>query len=76
MGVNILFERDSRVVITIELEMGVTGAGILGVVVGKLHHWQWPCLVVLLLIDECSEVCFHSAVLSLDLAVCLRVEGS
>ncbi len=39
-GVNIFFEGDSGVVATIELERGVTGAGILGVVVGKLCYWQ------------------------------------
>ncbi len=39
-GVNILFERDSGVVAAIEFEQGVTSAGILGVVLGKLRHWQ------------------------------------
>ncbi len=39
-GVDILFERDSGVVATIEFEKGMTSAGILGVVVGKLRHWQ------------------------------------
>ncbi len=36
--VNVLFERDSGVVAAIEFERGVTGAGILGVVVGKFRH--------------------------------------
>ncbi len=39
-GVNILLNRDSGVVAAIEFEWGVTSAGILGVVEGKLHHWQ------------------------------------
>ncbi len=39
-GVDILFVGDSGVVATIELERGVTGAGILGVVIGKLRYWQ------------------------------------
>ncbi len=39
-GVNILFERDSGVVAIIEFERSVTSTGILGVVVGKLRHWQ------------------------------------
>ncbi len=38
--VDILFEEDSGVVATIELERGMTGAGILGVVIGKLRYWQ------------------------------------
>ncbi len=37
-GVDILFEGDFGVVATIELERGMTGAGILSVVVGKLRH--------------------------------------
>ncbi len=38
-GVNILFKRDSEVVAAIEFEWSVTGAGFLGVIVGKLRHW-------------------------------------
>ncbi len=34
-GVNVLFKRDSRVVAAIEFEWGVTGASILGIIVGN-----------------------------------------
>ncbi len=59
----------------IELKQGMTGAGILGIVVGKLRHWQQSCPIILRPIDKYSEVHFHCAVLFLSLAICLRVEG-
>ncbi len=40
MGVHILFEGDFGVIAAMELKRDVTGAGILGIVVGKLRHWQ------------------------------------
>ncbi len=39
MEVNILFERDSGVVATIELEKVVPSAGIFRIVIGKFRHW-------------------------------------
>ncbi len=38
MEVNILFERDFWIVVAIEFEQSVIGAGILGIVVGKFRH--------------------------------------
>ncbi len=75
MGVNILFEKDFEVVATIELEQVVTDAGILGIVIGKFRYWQQLGPIILLLIDKCFEVFFYCTVLSLGLAICLRVEG-
>ncbi len=75
MRVNILFERDSGVVATIEFERGMIGAGIFGIIVGKFRHWQQFCPIILLPIDKWSEVRFYHTVLSLDLTICLRVEG-
>ncbi len=62
-------------VVTIELERGVTGVGILDIVVGKFRYWQQPCPIILLLIDKYFEVYFHSTILSLGLAIYLGVKG-
>ena len=59
----------------IELERCVAGTGILGIVVSKLRYGKKPCLIILLKINEGSEISFHRTILSLSLAVCLRVEG-
>ena len=40
MEVNIFFEKDSEMVVVIELKIGMTGAGIFGIVIGKFRHWQ------------------------------------
>ncbi len=58
-----------------EFKRGVTGAGILGIVVGKFRHWQQSCPIILLPIDECFEVYFYRAILSLGLAICLQLES-
>ena len=60
---------------TIELKRCVTGAGILGIVVSKLRHGKKPCPIILLEVDEGSEVGLYRTILSLNLAVRLRVEG-
>ena len=75
MGINIFFERDFGMVVAIEFKWGVTGAGILGIVIDKFRHWQQPYSIILLLIDKCSKVCLHCTVLLFYLAICLRVEG-
>ena len=59
----------------IELEKYVAGIGILGIVVRKLRYKKKPCLIILLKVDKGSEVSFHCTILSLNLAICLRVEG-
>ena len=59
----------------IEFEKRVAGAGVLGIVVSELSHWQEPCTVILLTVYEGSEVCLHCAVLPLCLAIGLRMES-
>ena len=60
----------------IELEKYVAGAGIFGIVIGKLRHKKKPCLIILLKIDKGLEIGFHHTILPLCLIVCLRVENS
>ena len=51
------------------------GTCILGIVVCELGHGQESCLVVLLLIDKGLEICLHRTILSLYLAIYLRIKG-
>ena len=59
----------------IELEKCVAGAGILGIVVSELCHGKKPCPIILLEVDKGLEVGFHRTILSLSLAIRLRMEG-
>ena len=59
----------------IELERCVVGASILGIIVSKLRHGKKSCPIILLEVDEGSEVGFHRTILPLSLAVRLQVEG-
>ena len=63
-------------IFAIELEKYVAGAGILGVIVGKLCHGKKPCSIILLEVDKDLEIGFHCAILPFGLTVCLWVEGS
>ena len=73
-GIDFFLVRHPRLVAAVQLKRSVAGTSILRVVVCKLRHRQEPCLVILLPIHEGMEVCFHHAVLSFHLPVCLRVE--
>ena len=74
MCVAFIFERNMRMVATVELERFVTHTAIVGVVVGKLHHQKEPCPVILLSIYKGMKVCFHGAILAFRLFIGLRVE--
>ena len=62
-------------IFAIKLKRCVAGVGILGIVVSKLRHGKKSCPIILLKVDEGSEVGFHRTILPLSLAVRLRVEG-
>ena len=53
----------------------MAGAGILGVIIGKLCHGKKPCPIILLKIDNSLEVGFYYTILLFSLVVCLQVEG-
>ena len=59
----------------IELKKCVAGAGIFGIVVGKLHHGKKSYSIILLEVDKNLEVGFHRTILPFNLAVRLRIEG-
>ena len=43
------------------------GAGILGVVIGKLRYGKKPCLIILLEVDKGSKVGFYHTILPFGL---------
>ena len=59
----------------IELERRVAGTRIFGIIISELGHWQEPSPVVLLKVDEGSEVGFYCTILRSGLTVSLRMEG-
>ena len=59
----------------IEFKRRVAGAGVFGIVLGKLSHWQEPYPVILFPVYECSEVCLYYAFLPFCLAIDLRMES-
>ena len=52
----------------------MTGAGVFGVVIGKLCHRKKLCLVILLKIDKGLVVCFHCIILPFGFAIRLQVK--
>ena len=61
-------------VAAVEFEQCLTGAGVLGVIVCKLRHWQKLGPVILFEVDKGSEVGLHGAVLPLCLTISLQVK--
>ena len=62
-------------VAAVQLKGCVAGASVFRIIISEFSHRKESCLVVLLEGDKGTEVGFHRAVLPLDLAVSLRVEG-
>ena len=58
----------------VEFKWRVTGTGIFGVIIFKLSNWLEPGPIILLKVDENSEVGLYGAVLPLCLAVNLSVK--
>ena len=54
----------------------MAGASILDIVVSELRYEKKLCSIILLKVDKGSEVGFHYTILSLSLAIRLRVEGN
>ena len=60
---------------TIELKKCMASTGILGIIVNKLCHKKKLCPIILLKVDKNLQIGFHYTILSLSLAICLRVES-
>ena len=59
----------------IELKRCMAGASVLGIIVGKLHYRKKLCLIILLEVDENSEVDFYYTIQPFGQPVCLKVES-
>ena len=60
----------------IQLKKYIAGARILNIIIIELSHWQKPYLAILFKVDKGLEISFHCTILSFDLAVYLKIEGS
>ena len=75
MRIDVVFERNSWMEVAVEFKRYIAGAGILGIIICKFSHWQEVCPVILILVHKGSEVFLYCAVLSLYLAISLRIES-
>ena len=53
----------------------MTGAGVFGIVVGKLRYKKEPCPIILLEVDKDLKVDFYFTILPFSLPVYLVVES-
>ena len=75
MGVDIFFVADSWVEASIQLEGGIAGVGIFGIIIDEFSHRQESCLVILLVVDKRPEIGLHCTILPFNLAISLGVKG-
>ena len=60
----------------VELEKRVTGASILDIIISKLSYKKKPYPIILFEVDKAPKVGLHFAILSLGIAICLKMESS
>ena len=75
MRIGIFFKENAKMIAAVKFKQRVIGAGIFGIVINKLGHWQKPSLVVPLKVDKGLEVHFYGAILPLGLPICLQIKG-
>ena len=63
-------------IFAIELKRYMANAGILSIIIGEFCYKKKPYSIILLEVDKDLEVGFHYTILSFNLAVRLRMEGS
>ena len=73
--VNVIFEKNSWMEAAVEFKKRVAGGGIFGIDVCKLSHYQEACPVYQFSVYKSSEICLQYAVLSLYLAIGLRIKS-
>ncbi len=74
--IDIFFVRGLGVETAVYLKRCITGAGIFRIIVSKFRYRKKLGLIVLFVIDKSSEISFHCTVLSLSLAISLKVESN
>ena len=63
-------------IFAVESKRCVAGAGILEIIINKPCHKKKLCSIILFKVDKSLKVGFHYAVLPLNLAICLKMEGN
>lgn len=74
MRINIFFIEKVGLIATVNFEKYVAGACIIGVVIGKLSHWEKPSQIILLVVNKSPKVGFYCAILSLSFIVSLKIK--
>ena len=59
----------------VELKKYMANNYIFYIIIYKFHYRQKLCLVILLPIDKLFELSFHYIILSLGLAICLKMKN-
>lgn len=72
---NIFFIENAKMVTIIKLKKHMANACILCIIVGKFSYWKELSPIIFLVINKNPEVGFYCTVLSLGLAISLRIEG-
>ena len=62
-------------IFAIKLKKCVANIDIFGIIISKLCYKKKSCLIILFKVDKNSKISFNCGVLSLSLAICLRIEG-
>lgn len=60
----------------IEFKRYVASIYIFGIIINKLSYWEELNLVILLVVNKNPEISLYYTILSLNLAVNLKIEGS
>lgn len=71
---NPIFKKNTKMITVVKLEKDIAGTDILSIVILKFSHKQELCPVFLVLIDGNLQLNLHYSVLSLGLAICLRIK--
>lgn len=63
-------------IIVIKFKKRIIGICNFSIIIYKFCYNKKSSLVILLLFDKCLEVGFYSAILTLNLAICLKIVNS
>lgn len=69
--INLIFKRNVKMIIAVELEKYMTNSHILSIIIYKFRNRQKSYPIVLLLIDKNIKINFYYTILSLSLVICL-----
>lgn len=75
MGIKFFLEKNAKIISVIELKKHVTSNNIFGIIINKLCNNKKLNPIILYEIDKSLEVSLDYIILSLYLAICLRIKS-